>query len=231
MHRQLIVNADDLGQSPGVNRGILQAHRSGIVTSASLMVRWPDAAQAAALARECPGLSVGLHLDFGEWTLRDGQWVALYEVVPLDDGLAVEAEIGRQIDRFRHLLGRPPTHLDSHQHVHRRSPARELALAAARALDVPLRGTGPIRYCGSFYGQTEAAISQPEAVGVDALLSILADLGEGCTELGCHPAADDDLDTMYGNERLHELRTLCDPRIPAALAQLGIELISFGGAR
>jgi len=39
--RFLIVNADDFGQSPGINRGIIKAHADGIVTSVSLMVRWP----------------------------------------------------------------------------------------------------------------------------------------------------------------------------------------------
>lgn len=50
--RFLIVNADDFGQSPGVNRGIIEAHEHGIVTSASLMVRWPAATEAAAYGRQ-----------------------------------------------------------------------------------------------------------------------------------------------------------------------------------
>ena len=67
----LIVNADDFGQSPGVNRGVIAAHERGVVTSTSLMVRWPSAAAAAAYAREHPALSVGLHVDLGEWACRD----------------------------------------------------------------------------------------------------------------------------------------------------------------
>ena len=46
-----IVNADDFGQSPGITRGVIAAHERGIVTSASLMVRWPSANEAAAYAR------------------------------------------------------------------------------------------------------------------------------------------------------------------------------------
>jgi len=53
--RRLIVNADDFGQSPGINRGIMEAHERGIVTSVSLMVRWPAAVEAAAYARRLPG--------------------------------------------------------------------------------------------------------------------------------------------------------------------------------
>ena len=68
--RFLIVNADDFGQSAGVNRGVAMAHEQGIVTSASLMVRWPAATGAAAFGRAHPGLSVGLHVDLGEWARR-----------------------------------------------------------------------------------------------------------------------------------------------------------------
>ncbi|MGA2658858.1 MAG: ChbG/HpnK family deacetylase, partial [Verrucomicrobiota bacterium] len=57
LRRGLIVNADDFGLDPGVNRGIIKSHEYGIVTSASLMVRWPAAAEAAAYAREHPELS------------------------------------------------------------------------------------------------------------------------------------------------------------------------------
>jgi predicted glycoside hydrolase/deacetylase ChbG (UPF0249 family) len=52
-NRYLIVNADDFGQSHGVNRGVIEAFENGIVTSASLMVRWPAAVEAAAYARAC----------------------------------------------------------------------------------------------------------------------------------------------------------------------------------
>ena len=95
--RYLIVNADDFGQSPGINRGVIQAYEKGILTSASLMVRWPAAAEAAGYARRNPDLGVGLHLDFGEWIYRDGKWLPLYRVVDESDPRAVRAEIRRQL--------------------------------------------------------------------------------------------------------------------------------------
>ena len=61
--RLLIVNADDFGRSESINGGIVQAHERGIVTSASIMVRWQAARDAAAYAREHGKLGLGLHLD------------------------------------------------------------------------------------------------------------------------------------------------------------------------
>ncbi len=82
---ELIVNADDFGMSATVNRGIVRAHEHGIVTSVSLMVLRETAGEAAAYGRSHPALSVGLHVDLGEWIYRHGEWQPLRVVVPLED--------------------------------------------------------------------------------------------------------------------------------------------------
>ena len=226
--RILIVNADDFGQSPGVNRGVIVACEQGIVTSASLMVRWPASVEAAAYGRANPRLSLGLHVDLAEWTYRDGAWLSLYEVVAVGDRGAVAAEIRRQIEGFRELVGKSPTHLDSHQHVHRRDPVRSLMIEAARELRVPLREVSPgIRFCGDFYGQAATGEPLPDRISVEGLLGILAALPPGVTELACHPGEGEDLDTMYRAGRAAEVRALSDPRIRAALTARAIELGSF----
>ena len=227
--KELIVNADDFGQSLGVNGGVIVAHESGIVTSASLMVRWPAAAQAAADSRKQPKLSLGLHVDLGEWRYRDGAWTALYEVVPLDDADIVKVEVTRQLAVFYELVGKRPTHMDSHQHVHLREPARSVMRDVARFLDIPLRHFSPgVRYCGKFYGQTAEGFPLPDAISVHSLVKILRTLPDGVTELGCHPGEGNDLDTMYRGERAQELKTLCDPEIPMIIQSMGIALRSFG---
>jgi predicted glycoside hydrolase/deacetylase ChbG (UPF0249 family) len=173
--RTLIVNADDFGQSPGVTRGIIEAHECGIVTSASLMVLWPASVDAARYARVRPALSVGLHVDLGEWLYREGDWQSRYQRVDLSDGDAVEREVRAQLARCRDLLGRDPTHLDSHQHVHRREPARSILLRLADHLHIPLREmTAGIRYRGDFYGQTMAGEPLPELISVTRLVSSMS---------------------------------------------------------
>jgi predicted glycoside hydrolase/deacetylase ChbG (UPF0249 family) len=225
---RLIVNADDLGLCPAVNRGVLQAHRHGIVTSASLMVRRPAAAEAAALAGTEPCLSVGLHFDLGEWTWSQGAWQQTLRLADAGDEAAIEAELESQLRSFEMLMGRPPTHLDSHQHVHRSEPARSVLTRVACGRGIPLRDVAAgVRYRGDFYGQARPGESLPALVGVPALTAILAALPPGITELGCHPARGPVASSQYDVERSRETETLCDPRIRRRLDELNIERLSF----
>jgi predicted glycoside hydrolase/deacetylase ChbG (UPF0249 family) len=224
--RVLIVNADDFGRSPGVNQGVIRAHEKGVVTSATLMVRWPAAEEAAAYARRSP-LSVGLHLDLGEWEYRDGEWHERYRVVS-ETPDSVAAELNRQLEWLERLIGRPPTHLDSHQHVHRNEPARSALMQAGERLGIPVRWFTPgISYSGAFFGQDSRGTPLPEAITVDALVEVIETLPAGVTELACHPAAQHDHDSAYAEERIRELETLCDPRVRAAINHSGVDLRSF----
>ena len=230
MLQQLIVNADDFGLSAGINRGIIEAHERGIVTSASLMVRGAAAETAADYGRKQPRLSVGLHLDLAEWIYRDDAWSPLYEVVDLADRAAVENEVRGQLDVFIGLLGRPPTHLDSHQHLHRDEPLRSVAQQLAGELKIPLRHFSAIQYCGSFYGQSAKGEPVPEAICVDALCGILCGVAPGLTELACHPGYADDVETVYRAERACEVAALCDPCVQQVVREKGIALINFATA-
>jgi predicted glycoside hydrolase/deacetylase ChbG (UPF0249 family) len=225
--RVLIVNADDFGRSPGVNQGVIRAHEHGVVTSATLMVRWPAATEAAAYARRS-SLSVGLHLDLGEWVYRDGEWRTSYQVLATENADSVAEELNRQLNRLERLIGRPPTHLDSHQHVHRDEPARTALQQAGERLGIPVRWFTPgIAYSGAFFGQDSKGTPLPGAITVEALVEVIETLPAGVTELACHPAAEHDHDSVYGEERIREVETLCDPRVRAAIDRCGVALRSF----
>jgi chitin disaccharide deacetylase len=226
--RYLIVNADDFGMSPGVNQAIARSHEIGVVTSASLLVRWPSAADAVAMSRDLDELSLGLHVDLGEWIWRDGIWKALYEVVETQDRGAVQEEVLRQLVAFRELTGVNPTHVDSHQHVHRSEPVRSILLELAQDLAIPLRHfCDEVQHCGSFYGQDGHGKTLPGAVSVASLQQIIRHLPHGITELVCHPGLEESLPTMYAKERTEETRTLCDERIGLTLREHYVQLVSF----
>jgi predicted glycoside hydrolase/deacetylase ChbG (UPF0249 family) len=157
--KQLIVNADDLGLSPGVNRGILEAHRRGIITSTTVMVNQRAAPSGVDQALDdAPDLGLGLHL-----TLTEGRPVSPPDRVPsLVDGDGcfysirewadrlfsfrpddIRREIEAQVDRFVGLAGRPPDHLDAHHHASYLHPAGlETMLTVARRYNIPMRSGG-----------------------------------------------------------------------------------------
>lgn len=190
----LIVNADDLGLSEAVNEGVFAAHEEGIVTSASLMAARPAASAAVAALARYPELAVGLHLEVEEGEFRG------------------------QLDLFHELVGRDPTHLDSHHHAHESEPASVPAEALAAELGVPLRNRA-IRYEGGFYGR--------DAISPEHLMELIRTLPPGWTEIGCHPAAGPVPTSSYDAERQIELETLRDPRVKDLLNVMHVRLCSF----
>lgn len=216
----LIINADDFGYGSGVNRAIALLHDQGVVTSAGLMVNTPGTEEAVALAATRPRLSLGLHVNFTNEAQR---------LVEFDDPEVCRRELRGQFDRFVALTGRPPTHLDSHQHVHRRPHCQPSFLELALECGLPLRDRPPVTFKGGFYGQWEYGVSQREKVSFEALTSIVStELHGGIYELAVHPGyLDPAADYVYHQDREWELATLSDPRLPALLHDNGIELISY----
>ena len=153
---KLVVNADDFGQSRGVNAGIVEAHRQGIVTSTTLLANGSAFSDAVALSHSCPNLGVGVHLNFVEGRPvcapdqvrslvdRDGHFISKFRLLRRHwTGRLKLAELGReaesQIDRMREA-GIVPTHVDAHKNLHAYPPFFETIVAVAQS-----RGIGGIR--------------------------------------------------------------------------------------
>lgn len=133
--RRLIVNADDFGRSRSINAAVIRAHREGILTTASLMVNEEASDEAVALAKENPGLGVGLHLTLlcGHSALPPEKISGLvnhrreFGDSPAIVGLRyffspklrsqLRDEIAAQFDRFR-ATGLPLDHVNGHLHLH-----------------------------------------------------------------------------------------------------------------
>lgn len=151
---RLIVNADDFGQTPGINRAVLELHKAGLLTSATLMARAAATDQAIEIARSTPTLGVGCHV-----VLSDGQPILPPNQIPslLDQstkcfipGLAVflgrlftgriraeeiEAEATAQI-HYLQSRGVRVTHVDTHKHTHMFPRVLRPILRGARACGV-----------------------------------------------------------------------------------------------
>lgn len=248
--RWLVVNADDFGRTLGVNDGILEAHQRGIVSSATLMVGFAAAADAARRSAAHPRLGIGLHVTLtgAGPTLpasrvpslvgRDGRFPAKPEAIESPSSADLRAEIGNQLEIFRNLIGRLPTHLDSHHHSHRHPAVLEAIIEVAREHGLPVRASSAaiarrLREAGipttgvfveRFFG---------DEAGLDVLLEILDGLPEGSSELMCHPArVDDELraGSSYTEPRARELDVLCAPQARERIERLGIRLATFDEA-
>jgi predicted glycoside hydrolase/deacetylase ChbG (UPF0249 family) len=247
----LIVNADDFGHSHGVNQGIVKAHREGLVTSTTLMVLRPFAEHAARLAEGIRTLDVGLHVTLTGAPPGQRPALTASDVPSLVDskgylprnpsGLAnasadqVEREILAQLAHFEELIGRAPSHLDSHHHSHRQPPVLEAIIRVARERSLPVRNASPevaaeLRQRGVVTTGYFVEEFFDEAVNVDDLLRLLANLPDGTTELMCHPGYVDDTlrrGSTYVAPRERELRSLCSPVVMEAAERGSIERIRW----
>ncbi|HIP97625.1 MAG TPA: carbohydrate deacetylase [Anaerolineae bacterium] len=153
MIKQLIVNADDYGRTPGVTRGILRAHQRGIVTSTTVMMNMPYASESLRLAEEYPRLRVGVHLVFtshypilppeeipslvhGNGTFYRPEEL-MERVIEVDLG-QLRAELRAQVELFLSTKRRP-THLDCHHGVYLYPPLFAVHVELAKEFGLPMR--------------------------------------------------------------------------------------------
>jgi predicted glycoside hydrolase/deacetylase ChbG (UPF0249 family) len=245
--RRLIVNADDLGRTHGINTGVFEAHRLGIVTSATAMVNYDSVHEAAALSLAHPKMGIGLHvaLTGGRTTLAPSAVPSLVDDRGLQpakpEGLLgaaprdITAEVEAQFARFVEVFGRKPTHLDSHHHSHRRQEVFEAVCAVAAREGLPVRNAGGVMRSDLDARAVPTNMFFEEGffdagVSVAHLVAIIEALPEGSTELMCHPAHEDAelaASSSYAAVRVRELAALCDPAVRAAVERAGVRLINF----
>lgn len=241
--RRLIVNADDFGLTPGVSDGILLAHRHGIVTSTTMLVNGGVTRETVARARDA-GLGLGLHVNLtlgaplsrGASLVEHGAFVRdARRAAARARASDVEREVAAQIERFQTLAKQPPTHLDTHHHVGLHEPVREVVLAAARGLRVPVRSQD----AAARHRARAARLGTPDHFfgesGPGAYWSLartlrhLRELPSGTSEFMTHPGwCDPALSySRYGRQREVELAGLGSPAARAAARALGIALVDF----
>ncbi len=253
----LIVNADDFGISAGVSRGILEAHRQGIVTSTSLMANMPDAAESIRMAREdAPHLGIGLHLNlsFGAPVLppeqvpslvtTTGRFVSTFEQLrakaPLFNPDEVRAEFVAQFERFIALAGQPPDHLDSHHNIsYWHLAGFDAMLTLAQDYGLPIRSPEPMDAAQQAILAKHTRPAWPRMVTaqpdffdtgatLEALHGIIQALPRGVSELPTHPGYAAGLTEVYAEPRENELRILTDPVVRQWIDERSVHLINFG---
>jgi predicted glycoside hydrolase/deacetylase ChbG (UPF0249 family) len=184
MSKQLIVNADDYGKTAGVTRGIIQAHREGIVTSTTVMMNMPQVEDALEVASDCPDLGMGVHLVFTAWRPllppaevpslvdADGYFHSQEAILGNPNRIdtdELKAELRTQIERFR-ALGREPDHLDCHHFIHIYPPLFAVYVELAEEYGLPMRLPFPPE---DEWDEAAASVSMTQGLPADLLREIV----------------------------------------------------------
>ena len=159
MDKRIIINADDFGLCEGVNKAVVQAHKKGVLSSATIMANMPASAKAVKAAKKMPQLGIGVHLNLFEGRplsketcveqLLDGDGrfkfspaaLSLFSVAGHRTRNAIRTELSAQI-QWAFDNGLKPTHLDSHKHIHCFPAMFPLVCNLARRF-----GIGAVRWC------------------------------------------------------------------------------------
>lgn len=245
--RKLIVNADDLGLSRGINKGIIRGFRCGIITSATAMVNMPCWEHAAQAISRLPGLGIGLHFN-----LTLGSPLTAPEAIPTlvdeqgnfhrdreklaeADPLDVARELYNQYHRL--LRSGKPSHIDSHEDIHKLANILPVLLEFSARLSLPLRLVPgeQSRYSSFGTATTDSLIDKFQDKGANRpnFERLLADCQENTVEFRCHPGmVDAELESLsaYTWQRERELAVVCAYN-KEDFAEHGFELISFSGLR
>lgn len=202
MSRHLIVNADDFGYSFSINRGIIEAHTKGIVTSTSVMVD-AIAAHGAKDLTHFSELSIGLH----------------FELKELEN---IQAELERQVEKFIAIVGKEPDHIDTHKRHTTDDGIKEVLTEYAKIHIVRIRGFDA-KHIGSFgVNSNDSSIIQ--------LKKSIDEATDNYNELMCHVGYSDNYlreHSSYNDPREEELKSICNPAAKQYLQEQGLALATW----
>jgi len=196
--KYLIVNADDFGYSNGINKGIIEAHTNGIVTSTSVMVDEIASSEASKLIK-FNNLSIGLH-----FVLNDKD---------------VQKELDRQVNKFISIVGCRPDHVDTHKlKPNADKVVKKILLDYSRVNHVPIRSLGFAKLIESFFGLNidGSGTLDERHVSVDSLKNAIDEATDDYNEVMCHPGFSDNYlrnRSTYNDVRQKELESLISPKI------------------
>lgn len=244
---KLIINADDFGYSEGVNYGIVRAYSHGVVTSTTLMANGLEVDHAIELARQNPGLDVGIHvvLDYlapvtavsevPSLVNLKGQFKKLHEV---DEKSIQLHEVALEIENQIQLLlkrGVTLTHMDSHHHVHLQPHIFEICVKLAHKYGLWLRITPEVSQWHREFARSHNvktivcnALFYKDLVSDDFFNPYVAH--HEIEELMTHPAYCDAVlqqGSSYALERVTELSVLTQMSLISQLKDQGIILTSY----
>jgi|GEM_PF-2481430 len=211
--KYLIINADDFGYSHSINKGIIEGHLDGIITSTTVLVDAIAAHEAKNLI-DYPNLSVGLHF------------------YPKPDA-DLEKEFKRQLGLFETIVGHKPDSIDTHKSLPSDQKNMESILRTySKENGTPVRRLGKTKFIDSFCGISlhgDGTLDETK-VTVQGLKNAIDEATEKVNEIMTHAGYCDDYllsKSSYNVTREKELKSILDPRIKPYIASKGLKLVNW----
>ena len=251
MSRCLIINADDFNLTPGVSRGILQAHDEGVVTSTTILINLPLEVKTVKSLKRRKKLGLGIHLNvtLAKPLHRPSKIPSLmgqegrfrrppdyFQKTPRIQEVVKEYEV--QIQLFEKHFSKKPDHLDTHHHLHDHPVFFKALAEVAKRWKVPVRRSR-IFQMSEFHRETKNLRTTDYLLGnletrhiwqKESFLGVVENLQTGTTEIGCHPGfCDAKLRQISSLQEVREkeLRLFSDRSLRKKIDSLDIKLVTF----
>lgn len=238
---KLIINADDFGLCKGINHGIIDAHTFGMLKSTTLMITMDEVAHALSLAKQYLDLKIGLHLNacLGyplTATMCVNELGKMMKITKKNQQLFTEEvvyqEFKAQYEKFIELVGKKPTHFDSHLLSTDTLPTiRAAAIRLAKETNLPVRNIQVIGVSVPFVWYSSLGIEVDTYTGLDYIYDYIEEIKKHeVVELMVHPAYVDTYimkNSSWNMMRLHDLDSLVDPKLREFLDSHGISFTDF----
>lgn len=234
---KLIVNADDLGFTKGINEGIYDGYKNGIIRSTTALVNSPYFEEGLKMLDGKPDFGIGVHLNLTlgksltkNKTLTDenGNFFpgrkTIWEKNP--DYEEIYNEWKAQIDKFIEVAGHLPSHLDSHHSVHDATPeAYEVSSRLAKEYGLPMRRYSSYKYVPDYTMAAYTGQLSPEF-----LIETLKKYESEDIEMMVHPGyCNRELYEIssYSLDRVKELSGLCNKKVLDFVKENNVELVHY----
>ena len=228
--KYLIVNADDFNLTRGTDRAILECHDQGIVSSTTVLVTLPLSASTAKSLKSRPLFGKGIHLSL---TLGDAvspktpfqlkrDLLKRIEKIPTK---VAEREYEAQILKFKRLIGRLPSHMDTHHHIQVHPNILSAIKRLSKKYQIPFRGNTHYLF---------EDLDPAKHWTSEKFIRCLNKLPSGISEIMVHPGyVDHDLKSISSFQKGREVerKILTGSKAKDLLEKLNIKLINFNDLR
>ena len=241
---KLIINADDFGYSKGVNYGIIEAYKNGLVTSTTIMMNMPYVDHALDLYKDNIGLGLGIHFvltsyipltDSPELLGKDGVMDRDFDRIALCSEKAIEAELRAQLNLLI-KKGYKITHADSHHHVHQIPKVLKIMSKICKEYDLAMRTVPEQKNWDEFDNNIKTTEKfewefYDEKATFEKFKDIVSQPDVSSLEICTHPAFIDlhlKNFSNYVEPRMMELDVLTSQKAKELIADKNIQMINFG---